>query len=147
MPVRSVLGQGGPGVGEEVPELLLVPPQGCRTRCYLGWDTAPKRSPTLKQQFVFAAEFQVFQANFPKCSLAAGWGCCGPLLCTQPHTSPWWDPAVLVWLSQGSQQDLGAQSAPPSLLPDAGTVPVSPVILSAQLGQLMLSHGAPRLHS
>lgn len=67
MPISSVVGQGGPGTGEEVPELLLVPPlQGCRSGWCLGEGTAPKSSPALKQQFGFAAEFQLFQANFPE---------------------------------------------------------------------------------
>lgn len=29
MPVSSAVGQGGPGMGEEVPKLLLVPPGCC----------------------------------------------------------------------------------------------------------------------
>lgn len=38
------------------------------------------------------------------------------------------------------------QCAPPSLLPAAGNSPRSPAIPSAQLGQLTLLYGAPRLY-
>lgn len=155
MPVSSAVEQGGPGMGEEVLKLLLVPPG-----CCLGWGTAPKSNSALKQQFIFAAAFQLFQENFPEHS---GWDLPGPAWvldgasvapCSE-HNAAHEAVAVLVGggilLSQcgcpgvpGRTWGANALSHPCSQ--QLATTPGSPAILSAQFGQVMLLYGAPQLH-
>lgn len=154
MPV-SMVGQGGPGMGEEVPKLLLIPPG-----CCLGWGTAPKSSPALKQQFVFAAEFQLFQENFPErggwdmpssARLLDGAAAAPCSKCSPTHEAV----AVLtgggILLSQRGcpwvpDRTWGYNVLPHSCSQQLATTPGSPAIPSAQLGQPMLLYGAPRLH-